>query len=412
MALLPNKRVLLGVSGGIAAYKSPDLVRRLREAGAEVRVLMTRAAMEFVTPLTFQAVSGHPVYSELLDEKAEAGMGHIELARWADLVLVAPATADTLARLAQGRADDLLAAACLARRGILAVAPAMNQAMWENPATRGNLRALESAGVTILGPGHGSQACGDEGAGRMLEPAEIAQRAAALFETGGLAGRHVVITAGPTFEPIDPVRGLTNRSSGTMGFAIAEAAVEAGARVTLVSGPVALAAPQRVDCLVRVETAMQMRDAVMAHMPDCDVFIAVAAVADYRPARALPRKIKKDAEQLSLELVRNPDIVAEVAALPRRPFTVGFAAETDQLEQNAQAKLVAKGLDLICANPVGPDTGFGDGATSLLLIDAQGQHPLPLDSKPRLARALVDYLARRLHEKEDSAQDPRSAHRQ
>jgi len=359
MPTLTNKRVLLGVTGGIAAYKSADLVRRLREAGADVRVIMTDAACEFITELTMQAVSGHPVHRRLLDTEAEMGMSHIQLARWADVILVAPASADFLARLAQGRGDDLLTTVCLASGAPLAVAPAMNQQMWRNAATQANVATLRQRGVHVFGPGEGSQACGDTGPGRMLEPNVLVDLTTALFDHGALDGLHVVVTAGPTWEALDPVRGLTNKSSGKMGYAIAQAAIEAGARVTLVSGPVALAAPERVT-FVSVVSAQEMHDAVHKRIDDADIFIGVAAVADYRPVRVAAAKIKKTAEHLTLELVRNPDILASVAALPRAPFTVGFAAETEYLEAAARAKLAAKNVDLICANLVaGTEGGFG-----------------------------------------------------
>src|SRR3989344_1321817 len=341
MGTLVNKRLLLGVSGGIAAYKSADLIRRLRDAGAEVRAVMTQGANSFITPLTLQAVSGHPVYQHLLDTDAEAGMGHIELARWADAVLVAPASANFLARLAQGRADDLLSTICLATAAPVAVAPAMNQQMWSNAATRSNIVALKKNGVHIFGPAEGSQACGETGLGRMLEPADLVAQVSDLFASGELDGLTVVVTAGPTWEALDPVRGLTNRSSGKMGYAVATAAAEAGAKVVLISGPTALPDPERVRTL-RIESAQQMHDAVHAHTMEADIFIAVAAVADYRPAQSAPEKIKKTGERLTLELARTPDILASVAALKPRPFTVGFAAETENLEQQARRKLETK----------------------------------------------------------------------
>jgi len=410
MASLTNKRVLLGVSGGIAAYKSADLVRRLRELGAEVRVAMTRAAEEFITPLTLQAVSGQTVYRALFDNDAEAAMGHIELARWADLVLVAPASADLLARLAQGRADDLLSAICLAHDGKLAVAPAMNRQMWANPATAENIERLTRRGIAIWGPGSGDQACGETGPGRMLEPVDLARRAAECFESGALDGLRVLVTAGPTFEPIDAVRGLTNRSSGKMGYAVATAAMEAGARVCLVSGPTALPDPERVQTL-RVATAQQMLDAVQLHIRDTDIFISVAAVADYRPADPVAGKIKKTAERMNLELVRNPDILATVAALQQPPFTVGFAAETADLVPAAQAKLEAKGVDLIAANPVGDrDRGFEVDNNELTLVDRSGATRLPLQSKSRLARELIREIALRYHAK-NTTEDSGRAHR-
>jgi phosphopantothenoylcysteine decarboxylase/phosphopantothenate--cysteine ligase len=410
MPSLVNKRILLGVTGGIAAYKSADLVRRLRELGAEVRVVMTDAATEFITELTLQAVSGNPVHRKLLDATAEMGMGHIELARWADAVLVAPASADLLARLAQGRGDDLLTTVCLASGAPLAVAPAMNQQMWSNPATQANLATLRSRGVQVFGPGEGSQACGDVGPGRMLEPTELTTLTARLFETGVLDGLTVLVTAGPTWEALDPVRGLTNKSSGKMGYAIAAAAVEAGARVILVSGPVALAAPERVETL-RVTSAQEMHDAVHARVREADVFIGVAAVADYRPVSVAPHKLKKSAERMTLELMRNPDILASVAALPDAPFTVGFAAETENLEAAARAKLEAKAVDLICANLVAGGTGgFGADDNALLLVERNARSELPLAPKTRLARELIQHIARKIHAK-NRTQNPRRAHR-
>ncbi len=401
MGTLTNKRILLGVTGGIAAYKSADTVRRLRDAGAEVRVVMTASATEFITPLTLQAVSGHPVYRHLLDTDAEAGMGHIELARWADAVLVAPASANFLARLAQGRADDLLSTVCLATEAPVAVAPAMNRQMWSNAATQANLAAIAKNGVRIFGPAEGSQACGETGPGRMLEPVELVTRVSELFATGGLDGLTVVVTAGPTWEAIDPVRGLTNRSSGRMGYAVAQAAAEAGAKVILVSGPTTIEDPERVQML-RVTSAQEMHDAVHARVGAADIFIAVAAVADYRPANVADRKIKKDAEKLTLDLVRNPDILASVAALKPAPFTVGFAAETDDVERHARRKLEGKNLDLIAANRVGADLGFESEENSLLLIEREGVTPLPTQSKTQLARALIRHIAVKYHARHDA----------
>src|SRR5581483_4916551 len=353
MGTLTNKRVLVGVTGGIAAYKTADLIRRLRDAGAETRVVMTAGAAEFITPLTLQAVSGHPVHEQLLDTEAEAGMGHIDLARWADVIVVAPASANFLARLAQGRADDLLTTVCLAAAVPVAVAPAMNQQMWANAATQNNMRTLRARKIHVLGPAEGEQACGEIGPGRMLEPLELVARVSELFATGELEGLKVVVTAGPTWEAIDPVRGITNRSSGKMGYAVAAAAAEAGARVVLVSGPTALPDPPRVQT-VRVVSAQDMYDAVHSHLEGAHIFIGVAAVADYRVEQAAPGKIKKTADRLTLELVRNPDILAAVAH--RRPhiYCVGFAAETDDPEANARAKLASKGIDLVAANRVGP----------------------------------------------------------
>ena len=410
MASLVNKRVLLGITGGIAAYKGAELVRRLREAGAEVRVVMTDAATEFVTELTFQAVSGQPVHRHLLDVSAEAGMGHIELARWADAVIVAPASANFLARLAQGRGDDLLTTVCLASNAPLAVAPSMNQQMWRNAATQENIATLRQRGVRLFGPGEGSQACGDVGPGRMLEATEIAVLTAALFETSALDGLKVIITAGPTWEALDPVRGLSNKSSGKMGYAVAVAAVEAGAKVTLISGPVALPAPERLT-LIPVLSAQEMHDAVHAQISGADLFIGVAAVADYRPVNAAKQKIKKSAERLTIELVRNPDILASVAAIKAPLFTVGFAAETGDLETAARSKLVAKGVDLIAANLVGAaEGGFGSDQNRLLLVDSAGSTELPLAPKPQLARTLIQHIAQRLHAK-NRTQNPRRAHR-
>lgn len=397
MTTLAQKRILLGVTGGIAAYKACELTRRLRDAGAEVRVVMTRAAMEFVTPLTFQALSGQPVRTALFDPQAEAGMDHIALARWADAILVAPATADFLARLAQGQADDLLTTLCLASRAPLCVAPAMNQAMWANPATQDNAQTLAERGVRLLGPGSGSQACGETGEGRLLEVPELLAGLETVFATGALAGLRVLVTAGPTREPLDPVRYLTNRSSGKMGYAVARAAREAGAAVTLVTGPTALVPPEGVEC-IPVETAAQMLEAVMARAAGVDLFVAAAAVADYRAATVEAHKIKKGAEHLSLKLERNPDILAAVAALPDGPFTVGFAAETRDLERHARAKLMKKGLDLIAANDVSNGQGFDVDDNALTLLWPGGGTRLPQQSKEQLARALVAVIGQRLGE--------------
>ena len=396
MGTLINKRILLGVTRGIAAYKSADLVRRLREAGAEVRVVMTAAATEFITPLTMQAVSGHPVFQNLLDTDAEAGMGHIELARWADAILVSPASANFLARLAQGRADDLLSTVCLATEAPVAVAPAMNQQMWSNAATQANLAALGKNRIRIFGPAEGSQACGEVGLGRMLEPGELVTLTSDLFATGELDGITVIVTAGPTWEAIDPVRGLTNRSSGKMGYAVAEAAAEAGAKVILISGPTTLPDPERIRTL-RVTSAQEMSDAVLALAPTANMFIGVAAVADYRPMTISDKKIKKTNERMTLELVRNPDILAAVAALKPAPFTVGFAAETDNVEQHARQKLESKNLDLIAANRVGPDLGFESDENSLMLVERENVTNLPAQPKHKLARVLIHYIAARYH---------------
>jgi phosphopantothenoylcysteine decarboxylase/phosphopantothenate--cysteine ligase len=398
-----KKRVLLGVSGGIAAYKSPDLVRRLRERGHDVRVVMTRGAANFITPLSLQAVSGQPVHTTLLDEQAEAAMGHIELARWADVVLVAPATADVIARLAHGLADDLLTTLCLATDAPIVLAPAMNGRMWAAAATRANVETLESRGVRMLGPGSGDQACGEVGEGRMLEPAELAAHLDALVPVTGrdqsLLGLGVLITAGPTREAIDPVRYISNHSSGKMGYAVAAAARAAGASVILVSGPSDLPAPIGVE-RVRVESAGEMRDAVLSRVDGCDIFIAAAAVADYRPAVRAEQKIKKKESDLEIALVRNVDILAEVAAGDHPPFTVGFAAETERLEAHAREKLARKGLDMIAANPVGGENiGFGVDTNALRVFWKDGEADLGEATKTELARRLVALVSGRFREK-------------
>ncbi len=393
---LANKHVLLGVTGSIAAYKAAELVRRLREGGAEVRVVLSAGGAEFVTPLTFQALSGNPLHSELLDTRAEAAMGHIELARWADAVVVAPASANVIARLAQGRADDLLTAVCLATKAPVAVAPAMNQQMWANAATQDNIRKLHKRGVHQFGPAAGDQACGESGLGRMLEATDITRHTAGLFDTGALTGLHVLITAGPTQEAIDPVRYLSNRSSGRMGYAVAQAAIEAGARVILISGPTALATPPRVE-RIDVRSAQDMHEAVLSRAPRADIFIATAAVADYRPAAAAQQKIKKNTDTLTLQLTRNPDILADVAALPGGPFTVGFAAETEKLLKHAGEKLVRKKLDMIAANHVGEGKGFEAEENALSVFDASGVIELPQAPKAQLARQLIALIAERYH---------------
>jgi phosphopantothenoylcysteine decarboxylase/phosphopantothenate--cysteine ligase len=394
----PGLRVLLAVGGGIAAYKAADLVRRLRERGCEVRVVMTRAAAAFVSPLTFQALSGHPARLDLLDPGAEAGMDHIELARWAERLVVAPATADLIARLAAGFADDLPTTLALATGAPLYLAPAMNQAMWRHPATQGNIETLGRRGAIVLGPAEGSQACGDLGPGRMLEAEAIAQAVVprpGVAPRGPLEGVRALVTAGPTREPLDPVRYLSNRSSGRMGYALAEALAELGARVTLVSGPTSLPEPAS-GLRVLVETALEMHAAVMERIAGCDLFVATAAVADYRPAEPEPRKIKKSEGELRLHLVRNPDILADVAALARPPFTVGFAAETDRVEDYARAKLSAKGLDLIAANRVGgAQGGFERDENAVVVLWRDGRRELPLMPKALLARELAQLIAER-----------------
>jgi phosphopantothenoylcysteine decarboxylase/phosphopantothenate--cysteine ligase len=388
-------KVLLGVTGGIAAYKSPDLVRRLRERGAEVQVVMTAAAREFVTPMTFQAVSGRSVRTDLWDPAAESAMGHIELARWADLIVIAPASADFLARLATGQADDLLSTVCLATTAPIAVAPSMNRIMWANAATQANIETLRARGIRAFGPGEGDQACGESGEGRMLEPLEIARLAlGAIGRAGPLAGERVVITAGPTREAIDPVRFISNRSSGKMGFAIAQAAAEAGADVVLVTGPVALATPagvRRIEC----ESAADMLSAVLREIEPAQIFIATAAVADYRPVAVCEQKIKKHAQSLQLGLERTDDILATVAARARRPFVVGFAAETESVEQHARSKLERKRLDLIAANEVGHDKVFDKDENSLLVLWQDGRRELPRGPKLDIARALIALILER-----------------
>jgi phosphopantothenoylcysteine decarboxylase / phosphopantothenate---cysteine ligase len=392
---MQGKRVLLGVTGGIAAYKSPDLVRRLREQGAEVQVVLTAGAREFVTPMTFQAVSGREVRSDLWDPEAEKAMSHIELARWADFVVIAPATADFLARLATGQADDLLTTLCLATAAPIALAPAMNRVMWANAATQANVATLKSRGVHIWGPGEGDQACGEVGAGRMLEPTQLAANVAnTLAPTGPLAGKRLLLTAGPTRERIDPVRFISNRSSGKMGFAVAAAAREAGADVTIVSGPVNIATPPGVN-RVDVESAADMLNAVLKNIDGVDIFVATAAVADYRPASPVECKIKKTSESMDLRMERTVDILATVAARvgAARPFVVGFAAETDSVEQYARQKLLRKNLDMIAANEVGHDKVFEKDDNALLVLWRDGRRELPHAPKVALARDLVALIA-------------------
>jgi phosphopantothenoylcysteine decarboxylase / phosphopantothenate---cysteine ligase len=394
---LANKNVLLGVTGSIAAYKSADLVRRLRDAGAAVEVVLTRAGAEFITPLTLQALSGRPVHTRHLDPDAEAAFGHIDLARWADLVLIAPASANCLAKLANGVADDLLTTLCLASDAPLALAPAMNRVMWAHPATQDNIETLKQRGAHLFGPDSGDQACGETGPGRMLEPDDICALAGALFETGRLAGKRVLITAGPTREALDPVRYLTNRSSGKMGYALANAAAEAGAQVTLVSGPVERLLHGAVR-RIAVESAQQMFEAVMAECAAADVFIAAAAVADYRPADIAADKIKKREPGYQLALERTPDILAAVAAHVPRPFVVGFAAETRDVEANALAKLRNKRLDLIVANRVGrPGSGFDSDDNEVTAYWADSRQEFPSLPKERLARKLMELIAERHH---------------
>ena len=425
MSALSNKKILLGVTGGIAAYKSAILARRLIDEGATVRVVMTQGARAFIQPLTFQALTGNPVHTDLLDPAAEAAMGHIELARWPDAILIAPASANTLARLTHGLADDLLSTLCLATDVPVHVAPAMNRLMWLNAATQANCQTLASRGVRFFGPGDGLQACGETGSGRMLEPEEIRDLLIAAMQDSAsasqtqpeltplpetsttavaspresLAGKHILITAGPTREAIDPVRYISNHSSGKMGFALAEAARLAGAKVTLVAGPVNLQsdpAIKRID----VVSADDMLKAVMTAVDGADVFISVAAVSDYRLEQVMEQKIKKSAEQMSLSLVRNPDILHSVAALPNRPFVVGFAAETEQVEAHARGKMERKALDMIAANHVGqadnPVFGTDTNALDVYWPADNGHAYIPSADKQAVARSLLDIISRQL----------------
>jgi phosphopantothenoylcysteine decarboxylase/phosphopantothenate--cysteine ligase len=401
--------IVLGITGGIAAYKAPDLVRRLRERGGEVQIVMTASAEEFVTGTALQAVSGRPIRSNLWDKEAEAAMSHIELARWADVVLIAPATAEVMARIVSGGAPDLLTTICLATEAPLAVAPAMNHIMWNNPATQANRKVLEERGVHILGPGIGSQACGETGAGRMLEPDAIA---AAVFDLGIskgeglLAGKRVLITAGPTRESIDPVRYISNRSSGKMGYAMARAAVAQDAEVVLISGPVNLPVPVGVE-VHSVLSAQDMYEATHANVEDADIFIAAAAVADYRPADIKDQKIKKTDESMSIDLVRCPDILASIAALDPPPVSVGFAAETEKVDDYARSKLEKKNLDMIIANRVGDDCGFDADDNSVNVFWADGERRFPTAQKSELARNLIELLAQRFYAARGTDTQPR-----
>jgi phosphopantothenoylcysteine decarboxylase/phosphopantothenate--cysteine ligase len=395
MQTLSNKKILLGVTGGIAAYKSAELVRLLIKAGAEVRVVMTPSAQEFVQPLTYQALSGHRVYIDLFDAEADSAMDHIELARWCDLLLVAPASADFLGKMNAGYADNLLLTLCLAAKPPVAVAPAMNQQMWANPATRENVEQLSAKQVLVWGPAEGEQACGDVGAGRMLEPAQLLENVERYFGPGSLEGVKLLLTAGPTREAIDPVRYISNRSSGKMGYAIAEAATRQGASVTLVSGPVSLPTPAGV-ALVAVESAQQMYDAVMQQVGEADVFVACAAVSDYRVDQAANQKIKKSDAIMSLQLVLNADILAAVSALEQRPFCVGFAAETQDLEKYALDKMKQKNLDMIAANRVGGSTsGFDADFNQLEVFWPDGRQTIAHAGKPEVAKQLIDLIAER-----------------
>jgi len=393
---LAQRRILLGVSGGIAAYKSCELVRRLRDLDAQVRVVMTERATHFVSPTTFQALSGQSVRVSLWDEQAEAAMGHIELARWAERILIAPASADLIARLAHGLADDLLTTLCLASAAPLYLAPAMNQQMWAHPAVQANIETLRQRGTQLLGPAAGEQACGDIGSGRMLEPHELRDALVASFGHGSMAGLNVLVSAGPTFEDIDPVRFIGNRSSGRMGFAVAQAAAQAGATVTLVAGPVSLATPAGVAQRIDVRSAAQMHAAVLDAAAQSDIYIGAAAVGDYRPQEVSTHKLKKhDGAGLSLQLSENPDILASLAAQSVRPFLVGFAAETHDVASYAQSKLRRKGLDMIAANQVGGGLGFEAADNALTLYWADGALELPRASKPELAQQLIALVAER-----------------
>ncbi len=388
---LIHKHIIVGVTGGIAAYKSADLIRRLREAGAEVRVVMTENAKQFITALTLQAVSGHPVHDDLFDREAEAAMGHIDLARWANAIMIAPASANFISRLIQKEASDLLTTLCLATSAPIAIAPAMNQGMWKTVSPE--VERLKARGIHVFGPGEGSQACGDIGFGRMLEPLELVEKIAGLFETGAMAGKKVVITAGPTHEAIDPVRFMTNGSSGKMGYAIAEAAYDVGAEVILVSGPTNLFPPDGLK-VINVITADEMLAACLKEVAGCDIFIGVAAVSDYRAKTIATQKIPKKDQDITLELTRNPDIIATIANLPNRPLMIGFAAETDNVMEKAKAKLKSKKLDMIVANIVGNGKGMGSDDNQLTVIWDKGEKEFPVMPKYKLGRELIAWIAK------------------
>ena len=395
MHSLINKNILLGVTGGIAAYKAAEIVRHLKKSGSSVRVVMTKSAEEFITPLTLQALSGNRVSRDLLDAEAEAAMGHIELAKWADGILIAPATANTLARLSSGRGDDLLSTITLAFEGPISLAPAMNQAMWRDARTQENLKKLIDKGYILCGPGSGEQACGDVGLGRMLEPLEIMEIFSDSFKEGMLSGKSVLITAGPTKEPIDPVRFITNRSSGKMGYSLAEAAIDAGAIVTLITGPVDIEPPMKCNT-IPVETAKEMHEAVMHHVNKKDIYIGTAAVSDYRPARKNETKLKKDdkGSPLILELVENQDILKSVSELDERPYVVGFAAETNDLIENAKTKFKNKGLDLVVANDVSDTSiGFDSDENAVTLITKRRNLAIEKESKRKIAKKIIKLIA-------------------
>ena len=400
MKSLANKNILLGVTGGIAAYKSAEIVRHLKKSGASVRVVMTRSAEEFITPLTLQALSGNRVSTELLDAEAEAAMGHIELAKWADGILIAPATANTIARLSSGRGDDLLSTVTLAFDGPISVAPAMNQAMWRDERTQENLKKLIDQDFGICGPGSGEQACGDVGLGRMLEPKDILDMFSLSFNEGTLSGKKILITAGPTQEPIDPVRFITNRSSGKMGYSLVEAALESGANVTLISGPVNIEPPSNCN-FVSIKTAEEMYEAVMHHISGMDVYIGTAAVSDYSPAKASDSKIKKDGSSspMVLELKENQDILKSVSELEQRPYVVGFAAETNDLIKNAEKKLSNKNLDLIIANDVSnKDIGFDSDDNEVTLITEKEKYLIERQNKRKVSKKIIDFISGRIND--------------
>ncbi|MDD5174869.1 MAG: bifunctional phosphopantothenoylcysteine decarboxylase/phosphopantothenate--cysteine ligase CoaBC [Sterolibacterium sp.] len=391
MTELTGKRIVLGVTGGIAAYKAAELARQLVKAKARVDVVLTEAAAHFIGPATFQALTGQPVWSDLWDQRMTNGMAHIDLTRGADAILVAPATADFLAKVAHGLADDLLSTLCLARECPLLLAPAMNRQMWENPATLRNVAQLAADGVVLLGPASGEQACGEVGPGRMLEAGELFEELVSFFQPKSLAGKKVLLTAGPTFEALDPVRGLTNISSGKMGFALARACLGAGAQVTLVAGPMSQETPRGVT-RIDVRSAEEMRTAVLKSVAEFDIFIAVAAVADYRPAQVATHKIKKNGNSMTIELLQNPDILAEIAALPQAPFCVGFAAESRDLAAYAEGKRQAKKLPLVVGNLV--QEGLGGDTNSVVLFDANGSHALPPGVKLEVARGIVAHIVK------------------
>ena len=398
MKSLANKNILLGVTGGIAAYKSAEIVRHLKKSGASVRVVMTKSAEEFITPLTLQALSGNRVSTELLDAEAEAAMGHIELAKWADGILIAPATANTLARISSGRGDDLLSTVTLAFDGPVSLAPAMNQAMWLDKRTQENLGKLIQQDFGICGPGSGEQACGDIGLGRMLEPLEILEIFSLSFSKGAMLGKSILITAGPTQEPIDPVRFITNRSSGKMGYSLAEAAIESGANVTLISGPVNIEPPTNCN-LVEIKTAKEMYESVMHHIKGMDVYIGTAAVSDYSPAHINESKLKKDGSNatMTLELKENQDILKSVSELKERPYVVGFAAETEDLIENAEKKLKNKKLDLIVANDVSDkEIGFDSDQNEVTLITHKGKELIQRQNKKKISKKIIDFISKRI----------------